>query len=97
VVGGGFRITPFARFDDGLLDVCSCREQSFFGVLWKLPLVMLGRHTGLRDVRSFRATEVRIRSRSGPLHAQFDGELRSRGETMDVTIEPGALTVLIAE
>lgn len=96
VVGGGFRITPGAVFDDGLFDVCVVKEQTILGILQKLPLVMLGKHTHLKGVRSFRTARLGIRSRSGPLRAQFDGELRSQADTIELTIEPAALTVLIA-
>lgn len=96
VVGGGFRITPGAVFDDGLFDVCVVKEQSILGILQKLPLVMLGKHTRLKGVRSFRTTRLCIRSRSGPLRAQFDGELRATADTMELTLQPAALTVLIA-
>ncbi len=96
VVGGGFRITPGAVFDDGLFDVCVVKEQSLLGILQKLPLVMLGKHTHLKGVRSFRTTRLCIHSRSGPLRAQFDGELRSTAESMELTLQPAALTVLIA-
>jgi YegS/Rv2252/BmrU family lipid kinase len=95
-VGGGFRLTPDARPDDGWFDLCAIRHKSMGAILVRLPLVMLGRHTGLRDVRMLRATRVAITSRNGPLHAQFDGELRQVSGTMEIRIEAGALPVLIA-
>jgi len=96
VVGGGFRLTPFARPDDGQLDVCAIRRLSVAGILAKLPLAMLGRHTKLPDVRSFQATRVSISS-PGPCRAQLDGELREVGGPMDILLEAGALPVLIAD
>lgn len=95
-VGGGFRLTPFAEPDDGLLDICAVQRLSIPGILTKLPLVMLGRHTGLRQVRSFRTTRLAVESTTGPLHAQFDGETREVSGRMDVRLEPRALPVLIA-
>lgn len=96
VVGGGFRITPDAVPDDGLLDVCAIQGLSPGGILAKLPLVLLGKHTGLKQVRTFRTTRLSIRRLDGPLVAQFDGELRSVADRMDVTILPRALPVLVA-
>lgn len=95
-VGGGFRLTPFAQPDDGLLDICAIQHMSVPGILTKLPLAMLGKHTGLRQVRSFRTTSLSITSHNGPLHAQFDGELRQVSTTMEIRIEPRALPVMIA-
>lgn len=95
-VGGGFRLTPFAEPDDGLLDICAIQHMSIPGILTRLPLAMLGKHTGLKQVRSFRTTALSITSHNGPLHAQFDGELRQVSTTMEIRIEPRALPVMIA-
>jgi diacylglycerol kinase (ATP) len=96
-VGGGFRLTPFAEPDDGLLDICAVERLSIPGILAKLPLAMLGRHTGLRQVRSFRTTRLAVESAQGPLHAQFDGETREVSGRMEIRLEPRALPVLIAD
>ena len=95
-VGGGFRLTPFAEPDDGLFDICAIQQMSILGILTKLPLAMLGKHTRLKQVRSFRTTTLSIASLSGPLHAQFDGELREVSSSMTIRIEPRALPVLVA-
>jgi diacylglycerol kinase (ATP) len=96
-VGGGFRLTPDASPDDGWLDICAIRHISTPGILVRLPLVMVGKHTRLKAVRMLRARRVAVTSRSGTLHAQFDGELREVAGTMEIRIEAGALPVLIAE
>jgi YegS/Rv2252/BmrU family lipid kinase len=95
-VGGGFRLTPEARPDDGWLDLCAIQTLSAVGALLRLPLVMVGRHTALRQVRMLRATSVLVQSRAGTLHAQFDGELREVDGPLHIRLEPGALPVLIA-
>jgi YegS/Rv2252/BmrU family lipid kinase len=96
VVGGGFRITPHARPDDGLFDVCAVQDMSVPAILLRLPLVMAGRHLGLRQCRHFRCDRLTIRSQDGQLTAQLDGEVRRRSEPLEVRILPGALPVLIA-
>jgi diacylglycerol kinase (ATP) len=95
-VGGGFRLTPDAKPDDGWLDICAIRHISTPGILLRLPLVMVGKHTGLKAVRMLRARRVAVASRAGPLPAQFDGELREVAGTMDIRLEPCMLPVLIA-
>jgi YegS/Rv2252/BmrU family lipid kinase len=95
-VGGGFRLTPDAEPDDGWLDICAIQHISMPGILVRLPLVMLGKHTRLKAVRMLRARQVAVTSRSGTLHAQFDGELREVAGTMDIRLEPRVLPVLIA-
>jgi YegS/Rv2252/BmrU family lipid kinase len=96
VVGGGFRLTPHAVADDGLFDVCALRGVGVLGFLTKLPLAMLGWHTGLAGVRMFRTTEITVEGKDGPLIAQLDGEVRSAGARIQITIHPGRLPILMA-
>ncbi len=95
-VGGGFRLTPFAVPDDGLLDICAFQHMSVPGIVSRLPLAMLGRHTRLRQVRHFRTTALSVEGRGGPLHAQFDGELRQVSTRMDIRLEARALPLMVS-
>lgn len=96
-VGGGFRLTPGARPDDGVFDVCAIQHSSALGVFVKLPLAIMGQHVRLRrQVRSFQCTRLSVVSQNGPLHAQFDGEIREVSGRMELTSVPGALPVLVA-
>jgi YegS/Rv2252/BmrU family lipid kinase len=96
IVGGGFRLTPFAEPDDGLLDICAIRQLSMPGLLLRLPLAIMGKHTRLRHVRHFRTTAITVQAIEGPLVAQLDGEVRSVSATMEVRIQAGVLPVLVA-
>jgi YegS/Rv2252/BmrU family lipid kinase len=96
IVGGGFRLTPNARPDDGLFDVCAIRRLGLFGFLGKLPLAMLGWHGGLSGVRMFRATRLVVQGAAGqPIVAQFDGELRTGTGPVTIDMVPAALPVLL--
>jgi diacylglycerol kinase (ATP) len=44
--GGGMRLTPEARTDDGMLDVVLVREMNVVRRLWVFPRIYRGRHTG---------------------------------------------------
>lgn len=96
VVGGGFRITPGAVPDDGLFDVCAVQDMPTLSLLVRLPLVMVGRHLGLRQCRHFRCDRLTVRSRSGELTAHFDGEVRRRSEPLEARVLPAALPVLVS-
>jgi YegS/Rv2252/BmrU family lipid kinase len=96
VVGGGFRITPLAVPDDGVLDVCAVEALSTLGILAKLPLVMLGKHLGQKEVRSFRTRRIAVQGFGRPLDAQFDGELRSSSDRMEIGLDPAALPVMVS-
>jgi YegS/Rv2252/BmrU family lipid kinase len=96
IVGGGFRLTPEARPDDGLFDVCSIRRQGVLGFALKLPLAMVGRHAGLDGVRMFRTDRLTVSATGGaPLVTQLDGELRTGPGPLEITQSPAALPVLM--
>jgi len=72
--GGGLRIAPAARPDDGRLHVCVIRNMSRRELIRRFPLVYRGEHVTHPLVRSFatRAVELVAVSGSSPLIA--DGE-----------------------
>lgn len=89
--GGGMRICPEARVDDGLLDVLVVGDIRGWGTLALLPRVFLGRHLGHPRIRLFRARRVTV---AGPasvtLHA--DGEVAG-GLPVTFQVHPAALTL----
>ena len=91
--GGGFRICPDARFDDGMLDVCVAHAPVS---ALKAGFVFLcakgGRHRRFREIESLRAREIRLRFGFAP-PAQIDGEPLDAVEYA-VSIEPAALRVV---
>jgi diacylglycerol kinase (ATP) len=96
VVGGGFRLNPAARPDDGEFDVCVIRKLSLGEFVTRLPLAILGWHTRLRQVRAFRSPRVTLESLAGPVLAHLDGEVRTMGPRLEIVIEPQCLSVICA-
>jgi diacylglycerol kinase family enzyme len=89
---GGLRIAPHASGDDGLLDVCTFKEGSFWSGLRYLSGVMLGQHESWDDCVTVRATRLRIESKE-PVPYQLDGD---PGGFLPIDIEalPERLTLL---
>ena len=93
-VGGGFFLTPAARVDDGLLDLCLIRHASRRRIVKLLPTAFTGAHVHAPEVTIRRARRVTVRS-AAPLPVQVDGEaLTGQARLLDVAILPGALRVL---
>ncbi len=92
--GGRFRLTPDARIDDGLLDVCRVDSLSRWRLLRILPSVLSGRHTRFDEVRMSQVSSIDIGCPDGCMvHA--DGEVLT-GDAVGIRVRvlPGVLPIL---
>ena len=92
VYGGGMRVAPKAKMDDGLLDVCLIREMSKLKLLGVFPSVYFGRHLGIREVDYFAVSGARVETER-PLDVYADGEYVCR-TPVEIGIAQGALRVI---
>lgn len=90
--GGGFKITPRAKNDDGLLEVCIVDKLSRRQVIPRLPFVILGKHSWMKDIRFYPAKKVVVESAEA-LPAHLDGELML-SRVFEVEVVPRALKVV---
>ncbi len=90
--GGGMRVAPEAKTDDGLLEVILIGKNSKLRFLANLPKVFKGTHVELDGVRSFRAREVEI-SADRAFDVYADGEPVARLPAK-VRLVPGAMRVI---
>jgi diacylglycerol kinase family enzyme len=93
VYGGGMKIAPTAKMNDGLLDVCVIRAISKFKLLSVFPSVYFGKHLGIREVDYFPAFQVRVET-AHPLDVYADGEYVCR-TPIEVAAGHSALRVII--
>jgi diacylglycerol kinase (ATP) len=94
VYGGGMKIAPQAKMDDGLLDVCIVAGVDPFKLFCMFPTVYYGKHLKIREVNYFSAQRARIETEH-PLDVYADGEYVCR-TPVEVAIEPAALKVITA-
>ena len=90
-LGGGMKITPDAKVDDGLLDVMIVKPLSRFSFLRIFPRVFKGTHTTDPRVQMERARRIRIEADDIIVYA--DGE-RIAPLPIDVEVVPNSLRVL---
>lgn len=93
--GGGFKLTPHARIDDGLLDVTIVMPLGVPTLLWHLPKVFLGTIDRVtKYVRMTRTTKLTIES-AHPIPVHVDGEIfAGDGTVLEIEIVPHALTII---
>lgn len=72
-IGGGFRIAPQARIDDGLLDICMVEDAGIWSRIRMLKDATQGVHGHYPEVHFFQATKIDIESHP-ILVAHIDGE-----------------------
>ncbi len=95
VYGGGFKITPSAEVDDGLLDVCLVERMSRFQSLFNISKLMRGEHLSLPQVSLYKIKEIKISLNKSAV-AHIDGEI-IKGEIYKVKIFPQKLKVMLPQ
>lgn len=71
--GGGMKIAPRARLDDGKLDVCVIHDIDKRKLFCLFPTVYFGRHLNIAEVEYFQTESLELET-EGPLEVYADGE-----------------------
>ena len=91
--GGGIRIAPDARLDDGKLEVCLVEAMAKVRLLRLFPSAFSGHHLNLPEVTYFQADRMRIETEQ-PSDVYADGEYVC-STPAQVWVEGGALRVIV--
>ncbi|MBI2844910.1 MAG: diacylglycerol kinase family lipid kinase [Chloroflexi bacterium] len=93
--GGGFLITPGAKVNDGLFEICIGRGLNRLGILQLLPQVIKGTHIDKEPVTMARARRVVIESED-PLPVHADGEIvATAAHRLEMELQAGRLQVIV--
>jgi diacylglycerol kinase (ATP) len=90
--GGGMKIAPRAKMNDGLLDVCIVGAVDRLRLLRLVPTVYSGHHLNVPEVQYFQSARVRVETEH-PLDVYADGEYVCR-TPIEVAVQPAALKVI---
>src|SRR5579864_159688 len=91
--GGGMKVAPRAKMDDGLLDVCIVGAVSPLRLLRLFPTVYSGNHLKVREVEYFPASRVRVETEHA-MDVYADGEYVCR-TPVEVSVQRGAFRVIV--
>ena len=72
--GGGFFLTPDAKVDDGLLDLCIVEDVSVSEILRLIPKVMTATHHHAKGIRLLKARTI-VLSSDRQFYVHADGEI----------------------
>jgi diacylglycerol kinase (ATP) len=92
--GGGFKVSPSASIDDGVLDLCVVRRTGKLRLLKLFPKVLAGTHGSMPEVLFVRSPWFRIEGLPDQLPLALDGELPRLTTPAELRCQPGALKVL---
>ena len=90
--GGGMKIAPGARLDDGKLDVCVIHDIDKGKLFCLFPTVYFGRHLNIAEVEYFQTESLELKT-EGRLEVYADGEYVCR-TPIEVSVAPGALRII---
>ena len=90
--GGGMKVAPHAKMDDGLLDICLVGAVSPLRLLRLFPTVYSGRHLNVREVEYFQSSRARVDTEE-PMDVYADGEYVCR-TPVEIGIQKTALKVI---
>jgi diacylglycerol kinase (ATP) len=90
--GGGMKIAPHAKMDDGVLDICIVGGVDPFKLFCMFPTVYFGRHLKIREVEYFQVARVRVETER-TLDIYADGEFVCRTPA-EIGVQRDALTIL---
>jgi len=90
--GGGIKICPDARADDGLLDICVLHGVSRWELLMVFPRAFSGKHITHKNVTMLKGKDIFITPEK-ELVIQCDGEIIEQ-KTITLTVEKEALKIL---
>ena len=91
--GGGMKVAPEAKMDDGLLDICVVKGIGPLKLFSVFPTVYAGRHLKIREVEYFKASAVRVETEQ-PFDVYADGEFVCR-TPIEVSVQRAALKVIV--
>lgn len=90
--GGGMKIAPRAKLDDGALDVCVIPNMNKVKLCCLFPSVYFGGHLSIAQVEYFQTERLRVETEE-PTDVYADGEYVCR-TPIEVSVARGALRVI---
>ena len=94
--GGGMKILPMAKLDDGELDICIVKDVSNLKILFLFPSIFKGQHIKYKKYVEFhRGKEIKVKV-EGEIYLNIDGEISPvKNREIDFHIGSEKLNVIV--
>lgn len=95
--GGGMKILPMAKIDDGYLDICIVSNLNKLKLLFLFPTIFKGNHIKFtKHVQIYRGKNIKVKSKEN-LHLNIDGEIIPDKKEIEFSIEDKNIKVICNE
>ncbi|XGZ10460.1 diacylglycerol kinase family protein [Peribacillus sp. RS7] len=84
--GGGMKISPMSKLDDGRLNVIVVHDITMLKLLTVFITVLWGGHLNIKNVDSFSGERIKMKNH-GSVKIQYDGEIVGMGEVAAVVLK----------
>lgn len=84
--GGGMKISPMSKLDDGRLNVIAVHDITMLKLLTVFITVLWGGHLNIKNVDSFSGERIKMKNH-GSVKIQSDGEIVGMGEVAAVVLK----------
>lgn len=95
--GGGMKIIPMAKIDDGYLDICTISNISKFKILFLFPTIFKGTHVEhTKHVKIYKGKRIKFKSEEGLL-LNVDGEITPNVKEVEFALKDRNIKVICKE
>lgn len=91
--GGGYKFSPAALPNDGILDICTVGNISPFKLISMMPAASKGNHTKMKQVHTYRTKSCEVKAEI-PMWVHTDGEVYTKSDNIKISVLEGALRFL---
>ncbi len=96
-MGGGFRMAPESKSDDGVFDLCIAETASKGRILGLIPYFLRGTQATQPEIKMRRSRRVQIKALDGTFPAHADGEfICLSGSSLTLELLPQELEIICA-
>ena len=92
--GGGMKILPDAKIDDGFLHLCLVKDINNLKLLFLFPSIFKGDHLKYKKhIEIYKAKEILIKNK-GDFYLNIDGDLVQTKDKVEFKVSPQKLDII---